>query len=223
MEITFESEKDKKDYEHYMTVRGQGTYNMVYSALTLITGNKKIKANDFNGLIRYDKRLRDQIYIYLATAEEYLKNRCNMQLEYYGNKEIKNFTSSVENQIKPSNSYGYNLFKYTAYSFNDLIEIIKTYDIRLNIESEGEKDILLKSVKQLRNEVMHHRFLLLNPLKMKSVVEVQEHLEKVKQNILSLSKILPKKWTMGFLKSVRNANYEKDKKERISKYLYIEV
>ena len=79
--ITFESGEEEK-CRKYMETRGIYLYKQVYDALASWKPNvKEIKYKHFPNLICYDKGIRDKLYIYLAAAEEYLRNIILEELE----------------------------------------------------------------------------------------------------------------------------------------------
>ncbi|MDE6441829.1 MAG: hypothetical protein K2L12_03635, partial [Clostridia bacterium] len=72
--MTFESDEEYT-CQKYLKTRGLYLYKQVYDALVKWTPNvNEIKYHQFSNLIRYDKGIRDKLYIYLAAAEEYLRN-----------------------------------------------------------------------------------------------------------------------------------------------------
>ena len=79
--MTFES-GEEETCRKYMETRGIYLYKQVYDALANWMPNvKEIKYKQFSNLIRYDKGIRDKLYIYLAAAEEYLRNIIFEELE----------------------------------------------------------------------------------------------------------------------------------------------
>lgn len=70
--LTFSSGKDKIEFDKYITIRGKYLFQQVYEYICNIT-NDECKYSDLSSCIRYDKTLRDTLYKYLATFEEYLR------------------------------------------------------------------------------------------------------------------------------------------------------
>ena len=70
--LTFASPREKEDFEKYKKLKGVYLHKQVYDILLEANGGK-VTYHELSSIIRYDKNLRDTLYIYLATAEEYLR------------------------------------------------------------------------------------------------------------------------------------------------------
>ena len=71
--LTFASTKEKEDFEKYKKLKGVYLHKQVYDILLEANGGENVTYQELSSIIRYDKNLRDTLYIYLATAEEYLR------------------------------------------------------------------------------------------------------------------------------------------------------
>ena len=70
--LTFSSDENKKEFEKYIEIRGKYVFQQVYKYICNIT-NGECAYSELSSCIRYDKTLRDTLYKYLATFEEYLR------------------------------------------------------------------------------------------------------------------------------------------------------
>ena len=71
--LTFASPKEEADFEKYKKLKGIYLHKQVYDILLEANGGESVTYYELSSIIRYDKNLRDTLYIYLATAEEYLR------------------------------------------------------------------------------------------------------------------------------------------------------
>ncbi|MDY2902444.1 MAG: hypothetical protein SOU07_03275, partial [Bacilli bacterium] len=62
--ITFKNNKEKNNFQKYKLVRGEDLYKQIYDIMIDINGKNDIAYSDFSSVIRYDKSLRDNLYIY---------------------------------------------------------------------------------------------------------------------------------------------------------------
>lgn len=71
--MIFQSQEEEADFEKYRQLKGDDLYVQIFRILSEKT--PKVKYVTVGAYIRYDKNLRDKLYIYLATLEEYCKAR----------------------------------------------------------------------------------------------------------------------------------------------------
>lgn len=79
--------KEKVEFEKYLKIKGEFLYKQIYDIL-LSFDISTVKYSDMKSVIKYDKNLRDILYVYLATFEEGLRaeifRRYDVkQLNYY--------------------------------------------------------------------------------------------------------------------------------------------
>lgn len=100
--LTFNSDAEKTEFAKYIHLKGECLHKQVYDILSE-ANNGSVTYYELSSLIRYDKKLRDKLYIYFATAEEYLKAQltdrydANVSSKYihYPN-EIKNLLNNLK-------------------------------------------------------------------------------------------------------------------------------
>lgn len=165
--MTFES-GEEETCRKYMETRGLYLYKQVYDALVTWESNvKEIKYKQFSNFIRYDKGIRDKLYIYLAAAEEFLRNIIFKELEIDNRPKDSTKiklnvcdlrTRTVEERDKESNLYYYSYAK--NFNFGLIEKVFEKFELA---EKYGIKQSDIKEVRKLlRNKVMHHNMLLLS-------------------------------------------------------------
>lgn len=163
--ITFESDEEEK-CRKYMETRGIYLYKQVYDALATWTPNvKEIKYTQFSNLIRYDKGIRDKLYIYLAAAEEYLRNIIFEELEIDNrtkdSTKVKLNVSDLRTRIVEERNEESNLYYYSYAKNFDFGLVEKIFERFKLAEKNGIKQSDIKEARKLlRNKVMHHKGLL---------------------------------------------------------------
>ncbi len=181
-------ENNKVDYNKYSRIRGQQLYLFI-SKYFFEINNRKTKYSYVSDLIRYDKRLKDKLYIYLGTFEDWLKTLIYEQTNYADD---KGFYKA--NDIDHSSFIEINTKE--NYDLNKLIRILKEAKIK---DSKTISDF--DQIRVFRNKLMHHNFLL---LQYNEENEIQSRIDWLKENILLLKKYLPKDYQIGFLNDINN-------------------
>ena len=154
--ITFKNNKEKNNFQKYIIIRGKYLYKQIYDIMLDIKDKNDIAYSDFSSVIRYDKSLRDNLYIYLSTFEEYLKANIFKKYDISDNLKInsKDANAIIENVIKKENNDYSNLYYNFDLDLCGIIEFIKNHPLDLQIDTNK-----LDSVRKLRNEVMHHHLI----------------------------------------------------------------
>ena len=160
----------------------------------------KIEWPKIANVLRTDKALRDIIYKYLATLEEYIRafisNKYidNVQQEFW----IDGTSKRQENKIKTNIDSGKNLFDVIEDTdFGSLIQQVKNLPIEDKKQLFGDfySDTNLDAVKELRNAVSHHKFLARYELKFCSINGVEGC--SLIDNIKNLRQLLPERYRYG--------------------------
>ena len=189
--------KDEKDAKFYFRVKGIKIHQKLVDRLEKT--NSTITWAKVSSLIRYDKRLREKLYVYIATLEEYIRAFLSNK---YENKPEQSFWRDGKNKklkVKERISKGESVFRVLEETdFNTLILQLKKIskeDLNEMFKNVDKIEINLKAIKELRNAVSHHAFLLdykfskcfFNGVKGNSL----EH------NIKNLIQLLPKEYRLG--------------------------
>lgn len=193
--LTFKNNEEIKCHG-FMKTRGFYVYKQVYDALVnWIPDTKEITYEQFSSFIRYDKSIRDKLYVYLAAAEEYLRSIIFDELEIDDdpsshkrkNLTIKDLrTRKNEEQWEDSNLYFYSYAK--NFDINLIKRIFKKFSLASKYRIDQED---LKAIRLLRNKVMHHNILLLSYFTERSKIE--KTIEEIELQIEALYRLLPTK------------------------------
>ena len=155
---------------------------------------KEIKYKQFSNLIRYDKGIRDKLYIYLAAAEEYLRNIIFEELEIDNRPQdstkiklnISDLrTRTVEERNEESNLYYYSYAK--NFDFGLIEKVFQKFKLA---EKYGLIQSDIKEVRKLlRNKVMHHSMLLLSCFTDRQ--DIEKEIKTLEKGVEALYRLLP--------------------------------
>lgn len=199
--IAFKNEQEKEEAEFYMAVKGVELHRRILDYLGCSFSEKaKIKWSKIARILKSDKALRDVIYIYLATLEEYMrafisnKYENNIQQSFW----IDGSGQRQANKIKANILSGKKLFDILEnIDFGCLIKQVENLPIEDRTQLFGEyyckKNLV--AVKELRNAVSHHKFLAGYKLKTCSVDGFEGC--SLIDNIKNLRQLLPKRYRYG--------------------------
>lgn len=203
-EINFKNEKEEIEYNKYLKLKGKYLYNQVYKVL--LGKSSQIEYKDFSSLIRYDKNLRDFLYKYLATFEEYIRVIIFENLIYSGD---DNITHNNYNKIifqKDNSKFDMNLYNHFNLELGPTIEILLKYEL-INEEQKNN----FYQIRQLRNFVMHFNMLILG--KIFNYEEALDNKTKIQNQIKILKKCLPLEYQKGFKVDLNNLIINENIKE----------
>ena len=198
--IEFDSQEEKENGEFYVDMKGIEIHRSIMEYLQFdFAEGSKIKWRIIIQKLQEDKRLRDKLYIYIATLEEYIR-------AYISNKYQDNIRQNFWidgkapwNKIKSNLQRGSNLFEVLQDAdFGTLLNQVKHLpeEDRVAIFDAGAGvDDNLSAVVELRNAVSHHKFLIKHNFKeCKIGNEINNTLE---NNIKNLRQLLPKQYRYG--------------------------
>jgi hypothetical protein len=203
--IDFNNDGDTeiKDADFYLKVKGVALHKeiMLHLGINFDDSKQKIKWSKISSLLRYDKKLRDKIYIYIATLEEYMRAYLGNKYEDAPNQPFWKDCGRDDNRrkVKTRILKGENVSDVlNSIEFGDLVLQIK------NIPSNDKSEIFgcveninlnLDAVQKLRNAVSHHRFLM--DYKFLPCVVDEKKDDSLEYNIRNLRQLLPKEYRNG--------------------------
>ncbi len=218
--LTFASQEERDDFEKYKKLKGVYLHKQVYDILLEANVGEIVTYYELSSIIRYDKNLRDKLYIYLATAEEYL--RALLCTKYDVSEECKIFKGSlglaklneaifekIDPDIEESNLY----FKLEL-DLSDIMRICVEKGI-IAISNSAQKHI-----NNLRNHTMHHALLLFG--KAKKLSDLSSNFEVLEKRINALCELLPDDYRKGFCDDILKLNGMPFKQYLTKFYLEIE-
>lgn len=198
--IAFENEQEKEEAEFYLSVKGVELHRRILDYLSYDFEKSKIEWSKIANILRTDKALRDIIYKYLATLEEYIRAFISNK---YGDNVQQNFwidglSQRQENKIKTNIASGKNLFDVLEDTdFGSLIQQVKNLPDgdKKQLFGDAYSDNNLSAVKELRNAVSHHKFLARYEFYFCSINGVEGC--SLIDNIKNLRQLLPERYRYG--------------------------
>ena len=195
------NDKEQNDADFYLRVKGTAFHQKIMTHLGVDFNDDKsiIEWSKVSALLRYDKKLRDKIYIYIATFEEYM--RAYLSNKYEDNpiqpfwKDGRTPRSKVKTRIIDEESVSEVL---QSIDFGDLISQIKnisTDDLSEMFDTMTDIHSNLDAVRELRNAVSHHAFLM--NYKFRTCIVDGHSNGSLSNNIKNLRQLLPKEYRYG--------------------------
>lgn len=197
--ILVDSEKTRKKLEFWVERKGYFLYKQAAQILFEKNGSKTVY-EEVASLIRYDKSLRDCLYVYLAAYEEYVRKELCDNFDIQDTELLlkKDISKNVLINAKP---YRSKLFYQISEKHVDLCDLLKLAAIA-HIEIDCEK---AEAVRNLRNCAMNHSMICLGTAE--TLKEAIKNLETTKREIEALFALLPKQeYKTGLEKTLNNLN-----------------
>ena len=195
--MIFQNKKEEADFEKYRQLKGDDLYVQICRILSEKT--PKVKYVTVRAYIRYDKNLRDKLYIYLATLEEYCKARLLHSFDVCAPKKYQGhcYKELVKNLVPRADGES-NLYYGFQPDFGDLMHICSKKEV-YKIKSSDQK-----AIKTLRNQTMHHALILFGNAKTEE--ELSEHFNTLEKQLNALVNALPQEYRNGFLDDIIKLN-----------------
>ncbi len=189
-EMTYENEKQRAEAEKYIALKGIVQYRRVIEFYR--SQGQTPTYTKVSSMYRYDKRLRDTLYIYLATAEEFMRACIGNQFEDNESGLVK--TSKFIAKKSQYQSVSLTLEQLTLGALIDMVlnnqnVFVDCYDLK-NIK------INLNALRVLRNKVVHHNFLFAETYANCVINEAESN--SLEQNIKNLQCFLPRDFRERF-------------------------
>ena len=153
-------ENDRERAEKYLKAKGLFFHMQIKSKLLAWTEGEKVKYSQIASYYRYDKRIRNVLYKYIAYLEEYY--RAAILDAYFDNTDQQFWNPEIKDKIDnevPLNTILEDL------GFAELIKQIKAMpnEIKQRCDFLGRKRSRENTyaLKEFRNAVMHNKFLLM--------------------------------------------------------------
>ena len=196
--IVFSNNEERNDALFYIDMKGLYLHIQIFDYLTKEKPSKTIAWKQISDELRIDKGLRNTLYIYLATLEEYIRAYISNKYEENANQLFWINGSGTRNSIKDNLSRGMPLFEVLQETdFGTLINQVLALpqdDIKQLFGKVGTKSNLY-AIKELRNCIGHHKFLKTYSLKNCVVDKVKSN--SLLNNIKNLKQLLPEKYRNG--------------------------
>ncbi len=195
------SDDEYSDAEFYLRVKGVAFHHKIMTHLGVDFNDDKsiIEWSKVSALLRYDKKLRDKIYIYIATLEEYIRAYISNK---YEDDPIQPFwidgrspRSKVKSRIKDGECVSEVLQSIEFGVLLNQIKNISTEDLREMFDTTTDIHSNLDAVRELRNAVSHHAFLMNYKFRTCTVDGISN--DSLNQNIRNLRQLLPIEYRYG--------------------------
>ena len=213
--LTFASPKEKENFEKYKKLKGVYLHKQVYDILLEANGGETVTYAELSSIIRYDKNLRDTLYIYLATVEEQLR------VLLLDNFDLKPNTPKFKQ--RPSTQTLCDALVPKQYLESSELYFKLKADFKVLMETCVAKKVVLIShdvmslVKELRNDVMHHHLLIFGGAH--NLKEAKDNFAAFERKIEALITLLPIEYARGFQNDITKLNGASHEKYLIKFYL----
>ena len=213
--LTFANPKEEADFEKYKKLKGIYLHKQVYDILLEANCGENVTYQELSSIIRYDKNLRDMLYIYLATVEEQLR------VLLLDNFDLKPNTPKFK-QRPSTQTLCEALVPKQDCEVSELYFKLQT-DFKVLMETCVEKNIVsisdevMSLVKLLRNDVMHHHLLIFGGAH--NLKEAKDNFASFERKIDALITLLPTEYVIGFQDSIVKLNGASPKKHLTKFYL----
>lgn len=215
--LTFNNDAEKAEFRKYIKLKGECLHKQVYDILSE-ANDGSVTYYELSSLIRYDKNLRDKLYIYFAIAEEYLKAQLtdcydtDIQLPEYIHykKDITNLLNNLRERMPLSPS---SLYYKLNIDFQALLYIFRIKNI-IDITDNQEQQL-----NNLRNHTMHHSMLLFGQAH--NLKEAKDNFKSLEKQLKAFVKLLPEEYRQGFSSDINKLN-GRDERKYLDKF-YLET
>ena len=196
-EMIFQNKEEKADFEKYRQLKGDDLYFQIFRILSEKT--PKVKYVTVRAYVRYDKNLRDMLYIYLATLEEYCKARLLHSFDVCVPKKYQGhcYKELMKNLVPRENERSTLYYGFQP-DFGDLMHICSEKEV-YKIKNSDQK-----AIKTLRNQTMHHALILFGNSKTEE--DLPEHFNTLEKQLNALVNALPQEYRKGFLADIIRLN-----------------
>lgn len=208
-------EKERAEFEKYKKLKGIYLHKQVYDILLEANGGENVTYCELSSIIRYDKNLRDTLYIYLATVEEQLR------VLLLDNFDLKPNTPKFKQ--RPSTQTLCDALVPKQYLESSELYFKLKADFKVLMETCVAKkvvsisDDVMSSVKELRNDVMHHHLLIFGGAH--NLKEAKDNFAAFERKIEALITLLPIEYARGFQNDITKLNGASHEKYLIKFYL----
>jgi len=197
----FDLDEEMKEAEFYIGVKGAAIHQkiLIHLGIDFSQEGQTIAWSKVSALLRYDKKLRDKIYIYLATLEEYLRAYISNKYECIPDQSFWQDGRTDRSKVKTRIGDGEKVSDVLeSIEFGDLMNQVKNLpsnDISVMFDYTIEIKSNLDAVRILRNAVSHHSFLM--GYKFRPCTVDGKKNDSLEHNIKNLRQLLPKEYRYG--------------------------
>lgn len=194
-QMKYENSKELEEAKKYIALKGMVQYqriiNYCKSASDEFPSYTKV-----SGFYRYDKRLRDNLYIYMATVEEFMRACIGNKFDNDDSNLVK-----TEQFIKKQKKYKSVSFTLEQLTLGELIQLVlKNKMVFQDVYNLETLKINLNAFRVLRNRISHHNFLFAETYEECIINNIIDNT--IKHNIANVKFLLPSEYRQGFSKTI---------------------
>lgn len=126
--------EEKNNFDYYSQIRGVQQYKIIYETLEKIAPGE-ITYKDVNSFVRYDKAIKDVLYKYLGTLEEYIKTYIFANYDFKKEAKLTKKEYIFFNQLQAliekktvSLDEVSELYKRYRLNFKDMVDLLKEFE-----------------------------------------------------------------------------------------------
>lgn len=217
-DLIFANDFEKETFKKYLPLKGKFLHKQIYDILKEANGGQ-VTYYELSSVLRYDKNLRDTLYIYLATAEEYLKallldkfdSDKKLPKYIFGKFKVDNFKNNLYEINQAENSKIY-------YKLNIDFEVLLNVCIEKNLIEIDQTSV--SKLNTLRNHTMHHAMLLFGQAH--NLKEAKDNFRALERQLTALLFLLPEDYRAGFKTSINRLNGTPERRYLTKFYLETE-
>lgn len=196
--IDFKDNNERCEALFYVNMKGIYLHSLIVDYLLKDSNKTKVSWKQVSDELRNDKGLRDTLYIYLATLEEYIRAYISNKYQDITNQPFWINGRGERNSIKDKINENIPLFEILQeVDFGTLIKQVQNLpqsDIK-ELFGDVATDENLQAIKELRNCIGHHKFLKAYEFKVCTVDGNKSN--SLANNINNLIQLLPKRYRYG--------------------------
>ena len=196
--IDFKDDNERCEALFYVNMKGIYLHSLIVDYLSKDSNKTKVSWKQVSDELRNDKGLKDTLYIYLATLEEYIRAYISNKYQDITNQPFWINGKGERNSIKDKIKEKIPLFEILQeVDFGTLIKQVHNLPQSNIKELFGDvaTDENLQAVKELRNCIGHHKFLKTYEFKMCTVNGNKSN--SLENNIKNLIQLLPERYRYG--------------------------
>ncbi len=194
-QMKYENSKELEEAKKYIALKGMVQYQRIINYCKSLS-NELPTYIEISSLYRYDKRLRDNLYIYMATVEEFMRAHIGNKFENDDFNLVK-----TEQFIKKQNKYKSVSLTLEQLTLGELIQLVlKNKIIFQDVYNLATLKTNLNAFRVLRNKVSHHNFLFSETYETCMINSIAD--KTIKHNIDNVKFLLPIEYRQGFSKTI---------------------
>lgn len=194
-QMKYENPEELEEAKKYIALKGMVQYQRIINYCKSLSSEFPTYAK-VSGFYRYDKRLRDKLYTYMATVEEFMRACIGNKFENDDSDLVK-----TEQFIKKQNKYKSVSLRLEQLTLGELIQLVlKNRMVFQDVYNLETLETNLNAFRVLRNRISHHNFLFAETYE-KCIINNNID-NTLKHNVDNVKFLLPNEYRQGFSKII---------------------